>query len=578
MQNQDQQRPLKRVKAQAERADEAKLQTSNISAPTSPSDEPPELPAEVWAHVCLYLPYTDVKNVAAVSQTMLRQVMPSITCIHLCSPYELHSSHARRMPYVECVFIYCLMKADDSTASQQQRQRSHRLVDYSRLEYCTETSYRIVPYLSCFPRLRKVFLGALTQCEGRLGRIWDGRESTKKSKKIKLTRVSALDRGTSPHHAALVRNICAALATGVFDRKKLTTIDGLFHHTRTIHLCGDNFRFSHRQGPRTCKECSQVIQHFPSEWLALAGGPFLCTPAKERLKEIVKRGDSHLLQGDQYVRRLLGRSFQKALEPQWDSCSVALANFALPEIKALVELKLIDPTTVDPDIVYKALMKIKRPTNVPLQFSKRDFDALVSVGFRLDKKLLEMKEISLYQPQLGGPGRPIYFPPIPGGAMGDFGVELNIEPLGADNPMYANIVGHVRDIIENQLGGQNGLGDLSEQLFETGRAAAAQARGEAAGRAAADGELFQGAADNDEGGNAPDREFGHDMFDGGIVLSGILGPIGVPGQPPVMFGNHHGPFLGAFPFPLGGPNFPVRGRRPDAPPMDPQQQQQQPMD
>ena len=162
--------------------------------------------------------------------------------------------------------------------------------------------------------------------------------------------------------------------------------------------------------------------------------------------------------------------------------------------------------------------------------------------------------------------------------MGDFGVELNIEPLGADIPMYANIVGHVRDIIENQLGGQNGLGDLSEQLFETGRAAAAQARGEAAGRAAADGELFQGAADNDEGGNAPDREFGHDMFDGGIVLSGILGPIGVPGQPPVMFGNHHGPFLGAFPFPLGGPNFPVRGRRPDAPPMDPQQQQQQPMD
>ena len=587
MQKQDQQRPLKRLKAPMENVAEGKLQKSQMSAATSNSDASPELPVEVWAHLCHYLPYTDVKNVAAVSKKMLHQVMPSITCIHLCSAYELHSSHARRMPYVECVFIYCLMKADDSVASQQHRQRSHRLIDYSRLDYCTETSYRIVPYLSCFPRLRKVFLGALTQCEGRLGRIWDGRQATKKNKTIKLTRVSTLDRGTSPHHAALVRNLSAALATGVLNRKQLTNIDGLFHHTRTIHFCGDNFRFSHRQGPRTCRECSQVIQNFPSEWLALAGGPFLCTPAKERLQQIVKRGDSHLLQGDNYLRQLFRRSFQKALEPQWDSCSVALANFALPEIKALVDLQLMDPKKVDPSIVYHALMKIRRPSNVPLQFSKRDFDALVTAGFRLDQKFLTMKEISLYQPQpQGGPGRPLYFPPIPGGAMGDIGVELNIEPLGADNPMYANIVGHVRDIIENQLGGENGFGDLSEQLFATGRAAAARARGEAAGLAAAadDGELFPGGAANDHDGNALDDDNGHEMFDGGIILSGILGPIGMPGQPPVMFGNRHGPFLGPFPFPLGGANavpqvnFAVRGGRPDAPPLDPQQQREQPMD
>ena len=181
IQNQDQQRPLKRLKAPMEHA--GQLQKSPTSAAISNSDASPELPVEVWAHLCHYLPYTDVKNVAAVSKKMLHQVMPSITCIHVCSSYELHSSHARRMPYVECIFIYCLLKADDSVASQQHRQRSHRLIDYSRLDYCTETSYRIVPYLSCFPRLRKVFLGALTQCEGRLGRIWDGRQAARKNKR-----------------------------------------------------------------------------------------------------------------------------------------------------------------------------------------------------------------------------------------------------------------------------------------------------------------------------------------------------------------------------------------------------------
>lgn len=116
-------RPLKRIKA---------------TSPLPQTSQELDLPAECWAQVCHFLPYSDVKNVAATCSTFMHQVMPTVSRLHVFHPKELHARHARRFPHVERVYIYCLLQKP----ADQRRSRTALFGPFGRdweLEYCTET-------------------------------------------------------------------------------------------------------------------------------------------------------------------------------------------------------------------------------------------------------------------------------------------------------------------------------------------------------------------------------------------------------------------------------------------------------
>ena len=612
-----QERPVKRLKTE-------KTAVAVVSSKSSSVD----LPAEVWAHVCHYLPYSDVKNVAAVSKTMLKQVMPAINRIHLFRPTELHSRQARRLPHVERVYIYCLLQKPNSTIINDRLMMQD---DWS-LEYSTDAQYRIVPFLAYFPRLRLVFLGAMAYGQGRSRHVWDGCTNT--TQRLKSIRVAQGDRG-SHEHRTLVRNFCGAFSIGSLS-KNFKTIDGLFNQTRAIKLC-PSFPFVERRRPnqRKCADCTHVLRTFPSDWLIAARGPFLCIPAQERLQQVVKRGDSKLLKGDKCIRRLMDTGFKQVLD-NGRYVDIALANCVMQDITALVELELLDPKSVDPSIVYNGLKRIKKASTKPIQFAERDFKALVAVGFRLEQYILENAGIQLSKApnraangnvprsfRFGGAGAAEMFnefrefmadhqAPAAEGEQANGGggggeeaeIEVNIHGIGMEHPMYADIFGHVRDMIEQQLGEGDAqrFGDLHEQMMGPGGPVAAAFAGDPAGNPAANP-----AAGHPAAGDVPDGNLAaanldgdhiqHGVFGPGIILGGVLGPMGFDGPPRMPGDPGMGPFgPGGLPFQMGqlfgnggfplpfpfvragappgpGAAFPLfarRGGRPDAPPRAPQ--------
>lgn len=311
-----------------------------------PSNHSIELPTDVWSHICHFLPYSDVKHVAAVNKTMLEQVMPSILRIYLFSPKELNARHAKRLCNVERVYIYCLLKNKTPHPS---------LFYYSgwSLEYQNDTKHRVVPYLSSFQKLQYVFMGGLTVWQGQTRSVWNGR--TNVTTPTQPAMVAVPDRG-SHGHAALVHAICGALAAKSISSLHL---EGLFH-ARAPRFCPNSL-----SSRSPCRVCQPVLQHFPSSWLMQLPTSFLCVSSNDRLQRVVERGDSALLRDKTYIENLITKGFRQrtpvgARGRARTMVVVVLTFHAHQDLKALSELQVLDLKTLAPSIFYKAMQKYKK--------------------------------------------------------------------------------------------------------------------------------------------------------------------------------------------------------------------------
>ena len=66
---------------------------------------------EVWGLVCDFLPYDSLLSVAATSRTMLNEVMPLVTMLHINKSTQLHAGIARkRYRDVRDIYIYSLIE------------------------------------------------------------------------------------------------------------------------------------------------------------------------------------------------------------------------------------------------------------------------------------------------------------------------------------------------------------------------------------------------------------------------------------------------------------------------------------
>jgi len=539
-------RPLKKIKTSKEDDENA---TGTV-----------ELPAEVWALVSHFLPYSDVTNMAAVNKMFLIDVMQSISRIHLFRSRELNGKHARRLPRVERVYMYSLLKKpspDQTNIPRAPLFPPERL----GLEYCTETKYRVVPFLSYFLKLRYVFLGAMCYWEERKREVWDG-SSNIASKNCKPSRIAHGDRGINGHRT-LVHAFCGAFAAGSLSKR--FRIDGLFH-ARAANLCPNMLPMFPPRRSQECSACNHVLRHFPSEWLIQARGNFLCVTAKKRMQQVIDRGHAKIFKEDKIVKKLIEDGIRDQFFPNLIGIRgrsdrirpIGIANATLNDLRALIDLDLLVPKSVDPSIFYNRLKKVSTRVNTrvstqrSVEFSKRDFETLVGMGFLVKEEALQKEGITLFE----APDRPPPHHVMPGldglegflnhigeqmGVGDEGGIEVNIEGGAEMEPLYANIFNRVRDVVREQLGDDHAerFGDLHDQVIGQGN------RRENRGG--------QGNGNQQPDNNEPNRP----VVRGGIVMGGFIGHPHIA----MGFGGPHIAFPGMRPPPGMGGAPPQQGRR-----------------
>jgi hypothetical protein len=177
----------------------------------------PSIPDKMWALVIDHLPYASVLNMAAVSRSMLRDVMPLVTVLHVDgNPSQLDAGIAiSRYRDVRDIYIYTLLKYDRRRRRRQRRRRRRRrdfvlehplpwvdeddedegvvVVDGEdddeededdddddddnddddvwddsiSIRVDADTALRAIPFLCHFPRLERAFLGGVRR-DGRV--------------------------------------------------------------------------------------------------------------------------------------------------------------------------------------------------------------------------------------------------------------------------------------------------------------------------------------------------------------------------------------------------------------------------
>jgi len=137
-------RPTKRIKITSN--------SDTLSDAVSPSSSSVCLSPDIWALVMDFLPYESVLQTAAVSKSMLHEVMPLLTMLHINKSSQLYAgSIASRYNNVRDISIYSLIDYHTFTNREDLWEELPAIDE--------DTATRAIPFLSSFKKLERVFLG-----------------------------------------------------------------------------------------------------------------------------------------------------------------------------------------------------------------------------------------------------------------------------------------------------------------------------------------------------------------------------------------------------------------------------------
>lgn len=112
---------------------------------------------DLWVHVMLFLPYTDILQCSAVNRFFLHGISPRIEKIEVYSSSEMRVVPARRFGGVKEVIISCLFR------NRRIMHCGDRYGEYEVVNSATELDIDVmnvsVPFLSQFPSLDIVWFG-----------------------------------------------------------------------------------------------------------------------------------------------------------------------------------------------------------------------------------------------------------------------------------------------------------------------------------------------------------------------------------------------------------------------------------
>ena len=112
------------------------------TASTEAQDGGLRLPAPVWGHVLDYMPYDEVRSALLICKMIAGEAVNYVRVLSFMKVEQMVGPPARRFPNAETINCLCLVRGSARDASS--------------LTLCADTSTRLVPFLTIFPKLKRV--------------------------------------------------------------------------------------------------------------------------------------------------------------------------------------------------------------------------------------------------------------------------------------------------------------------------------------------------------------------------------------------------------------------------------------
>jgi len=114
-------------------------------------ETPPHLPAPVWGRVLDFVPYAEVRSALLVAKLIAVEAVQYVQALNIMRGCEMYIPAARRFANVEEVNILCLLERTGEEDEDGDDMFSVSL----------DVSNRTVPFLGCFAKLARAFIGGL---------------------------------------------------------------------------------------------------------------------------------------------------------------------------------------------------------------------------------------------------------------------------------------------------------------------------------------------------------------------------------------------------------------------------------
>ena len=350
---------------------------TSVSDPSFPTT--PHIPPPVWGRVLDFMPYEEVRSALLVGKIIANEAVKYVRTLNFMKGYQLDGPSARRFVSVEEVNCLCLMSGQ-----------------WGRTVLCRDATIRLVPLLTAFSKLKRIFVGGLNADDN-----GNGQEELARC-------YYRPNMCSSPeNHRDLVTVLCQSLL-GAFKARMIPSalnskgnIADLFEHS---NIClGGN------ESGKLCETCADICSYFPLQEILEC--PYVCKCVNEidvfeaiarrrGAKEMFWKGyvyvafltylldgrfDTFPIEGAKLKEdEALGRKihYLGVLSEYPDVDVRFLKASDLTELDRWIAVGF-NPRTLSKEILYGMV-------GVDNVFAKSTFDALVARGFAFDEADLDL--------------------------------------------------------------------------------------------------------------------------------------------------------------------------------------------
>ena len=249
-----------------------------------------DLPLPIWGQALEYLPYKAVRSTFRVCKFMARDVPKHVRVISIMDGAEMDTPAARAFVNVTEVNILCAVSVKSFDRA--------RMTTYIKLH--PDVLWKVVPFLSTFTKLKRVFVGALQYAPGL------NRDGTVMRRRIYYVGSTGRDPGRvqcnePENHASTYCRFVDSFVGAIKSRllpQSLEAVHGLIenHAACRGERCANGMRVSSERWLREvpndpCSHCRDVLQYFPIEDVLMAhkAQENFCVPVMDRCNIISKR-------------------------------------------------------------------------------------------------------------------------------------------------------------------------------------------------------------------------------------------------------------------------------------------------
>ncbi len=361
----------------------ARLKDATSVSDPSPTTTP-HIPAPVWGHVLDFMPYEEVRSALLVGKIIANEAVKYVRTLNFMKSCQLDVPSARRFENAEEVNCLCLISGQLASTVLS-----------------SDTTIRLVPLLTAFSELKRIYVGGLVTKNVRNG---EGQHFVRHQ--YYSTQCS------SPENHREIAKAFYNSFLGAFKARLLPpALDEakgiLFPLFRDLRFCSRTAEGeTDSTGRGMCASCRDVCSYFPLQIVAYDPLFSLCSSEIEVYEMISKRKGAREIfreQAGEYLPNLLDIAFHfhpigNAESKEEEALSRRLTDFGIRcEYKEIRYLTMSDITYLDrliavgydPRSVSKAALYreigIGRDHREYDIFAKSTIDALVAREFALDE-------------------------------------------------------------------------------------------------------------------------------------------------------------------------------------------------